>query len=225
MEVTTLVSLALLGGITGLDSASCVQAMISRPIVAGPLAGLLLGDPVAGMWAGAILEILSLRQLPIGANRGWDTGPAAVAAVAAALRWTAGPIALLVGVGFGVVVGWVGSWSVHWMRQFNSRLVAVEGQPLDTPSRLTVRHLSAVFVDLFRATALTAAAVACITLLATALADAAAGLANVVAGLLLLAFASLALGVDLRMMARGRRVWTAAGVGAVLGVILAIWLR
>ncbi len=85
--------------------------MISRPIVAGPLAGLLLGDPISGMWVGGVLEILSLRQLPIGASRGWDTGPAAVAAAAAAVLWPAGPAALLVAVAFGVVVGWAG-WRV-----------------------------------------------------------------------------------------------------------------
>ena len=122
--------------------------MISRPIVAGPLAGLILGDPVSGMWAGAVLEILSLRQLPIGASRGWDTGPAAVVAAAAAVGWTTGPPALLVAVAFGVVVGWLGSWSVHGLRHLNAGLVAVQGRPLDSATRLTVRHLSALVLDL-----------------------------------------------------------------------------
>lgn len=204
---------------------SFAQAMISRPIVAGPLAGLLLGDPVSGMWVGAVLEILSLRQLPIGASRGWDTGPAAVAGAAAALQWTTGPVALLAGVAFGVLVGWVGSWSVYVLRQVNAWLVAGERQPLETPARLTVRHLSAMTLDLVRATALTAGALLGLVLLATVLDDFPSARAGAAAALVILAIASLGVGVDLRMMARGQRVWTAAGVGAALGVILGLWLR
>jgi mannose/fructose/N-acetylgalactosamine-specific phosphotransferase system component IIC len=211
--------------LTGVDSASFAQAMISRPIVAAPLAGLLLGDPISGMWAGAVLEILSLRQLPIGANRGWDTGPAAVAAAAAAVAWTEGPAALLVAVAFGVVVGWLGSWSVHGLRHLNARLVAGEAAAMGSPMRLTARHLSALALDLLRAAGLTGAAVLCFILLAGVLADVPPGWADTVAALVVLVVASLGIGVDVRMMARGRSVWTAAGVGAALGVVIGLWLR
>lgn len=199
--------------------------MISRPIVAGPLAGLLLGDPVSGMWAGAVLEVLSLRQLPIGANRGWDTGPAAVAAAVAAAVWATGPGTLLVAVAFGVVVGWVGSWSVHGLRHLNARLVALEGQTLDSPARLTVRHLSALALDLVRAAVLTVAAVLCVVPLAAVVPDSPSGRAGSAAALAVLVVASLGVGVDVRMMARGRRVWMAAAVGAALGLIIGLWLR
>lgn len=198
--------------------------MISRPIVAGPLAGLILGDPISGMWAGAVLEILSLRQLPIGASRGWDTGPGAVAAAAAAVGWGTGPAALLVAVAFGVVVGWVGSWSVHGLRHLNSRLVAEEGGTLGSPAQLTVRHLSALVLDLLRAAALTAGAVLCLILLGGILAELPSRWAGT-AALLVLVVASLGVGVDVRMMARGQRVWKAAAVGAVLGLIVGLWLR
>jgi len=198
--------------------------MISRPIVAGPLAGLVLGDPISGMWAGAVLEILSLRQLPIGANRGWDTGPAAVAAAAAAVGWGTGPPALLIAVAFGVVVGWVGSWSVHGLRHLNSRLVGADGRALESPARLTVRHLSALVLDLLRAAALTAGAVLCLILLRGILADLPARWAGT-AALFLLVVASLGVGVDVRMMARGQRVWKAAALGAALGLIVGLCLR
>jgi mannose/fructose/N-acetylgalactosamine-specific phosphotransferase system component IIC len=210
--------------LAGLDSVSFAQAMISRPIVAGPLAGLLLGDPISGMWVGGVLEILSLRQLPIGASRGWDTGPAAVAAAAAAVLWPAGPAALLVAVAFGVVVGWAGSWTVHGLRHLNARLVAGEGQSLESPARLTARHLSAMVLDLLRAAALTAGAVLSFVLLAGVLGEVPPGPAGTAAALVVLIVASLGIGVDLRMMARGRRLWTAAGVGAALGLILGLWL-
>jgi mannose/fructose/N-acetylgalactosamine-specific phosphotransferase system component IIC len=199
--------------------------MVSRPIVAGPLAGLILGDPISGMWAGAVLEILSLRQLPVGASHGWDAGPAAVAAAAAALAWTRGPAGLLVAVGFGVVVGWVGGWSVHLLRHLNGRLVAGEARPLESAARLATRHLSALALDLLRAATLTAGAVLCVVLLAGVLDEIPPGWAGTAGGLVVLVVASLGIGVDVRMMARGRRVWTAAGVGAALGLILGLWLR
>lgn len=199
--------------------------MISRPIVTAPLAGLVLGDPISGMWVGAVLEILSLRQLPIGASRGWDTGPAAVAAAAAAVAWTAGPVALLVAVAFGVVVGWVGSWSVHGLRHLNGRLVAGEAAALESPTRLSARHLSALALDLLRAAGLTGCAVLCCVLLAGLLGEAVPGWARTVAALAILCVASLGMGVDVRMMVRGRRVWAAAGIGAALGLVIGLWLR
>ena len=41
--------------------------MISRPIVAGTIGGLLFGDAAAGFAAGAFLEVLSFRHPPYGA--------------------------------------------------------------------------------------------------------------------------------------------------------------
>ncbi len=201
---------------------SCAQAMISRPVVAGPLAGLLVGDPVTGMWAGVLLEILSLHQLPIGASRGWDTGPGAVAAAVAAVSLE-GYAGLLVGVGFGVVVGWAGSWSVHVMRCLNARLVVDQVRVPLTPSRLTVRHLSAMMFDLARAIVLTLVAILTLRLLASPL-GAVPMAATVGAALLMLAAASLGLGVDLGVMVRGRRARTALGVGLCVSLILGLWL-
>jgi mannose/fructose/N-acetylgalactosamine-specific phosphotransferase system component IIC len=215
--------LALLGGILGLDIASWAQAMISRPIVAGPVAGLLLGDPEAGFWAGVLLEVLSLHQLPVGASRYWDTGPAAVAATAAFVS-TGGPVALLVAVGFGVIVGWLGSWSVHGTRYLSARLVAVETRGSVTPTSLTARHLAAMASDLLRAAILTFVAVWSFPRLAVGLVGV-PGLGDAVAALILLVSAGLTLGVDVRTMARGGRVWAAFGAGAALSAILALCLR
>ncbi len=197
--------------------------MISRPIVAGPAAGLLLGDPEAGFWAGALLEVLSLHQLPVGASRYWDTGPAAVAATAAFVPG-GGSVALLVAVGFGVIVGWLGSWSVHATRYLSARLVALEAPGTVTPASLTARHLAAMASDLLRAAALTFLAVWAFPRLAAGLADV-PRLGDAVAAIILLVSASLMLGVDVRTIARGGRVWAAFGAGAALSAILALCLR
>ena len=45
------------GGFVGLDGVSWLQVMISRPIVAGKVGGVLLGDAEAGFLAGAVLEL------------------------------------------------------------------------------------------------------------------------------------------------------------------------
>jgi PTS system mannose-specific IIC component len=44
-----------------------LQAMISRPIVAAPVIGLILGDPYTGLIAGAFIELFWIDRLPIGA--------------------------------------------------------------------------------------------------------------------------------------------------------------
>jgi mannose PTS system EIIC component len=62
---TKILLLSLLGGILSLDRL-WAQFMISRPIVAAPLAGLLLGDPYTGLQAGALLELFWIDKLPIG---------------------------------------------------------------------------------------------------------------------------------------------------------------
>ncbi|MCL4866613.1 MAG: PTS sugar transporter subunit IIC, partial [Gemmatimonadales bacterium] len=79
-----LLALAAWGSLVGLDLASWPQLMLSRPIVAGGVAGLLLGDPVAGLTVGSLLELFALDVLPIGATRYPDFGVAALAGVALA---------------------------------------------------------------------------------------------------------------------------------------------
>ncbi len=194
--------------------------MVARPIVAGPLAGLVLGDPVSGMWVGVLLEILSLYQLPVGASRGWDMGPATVSGAVVATSAAAGSAALLVATGYGVLVGWVGSSTVHLLRRFNARLVAGDGEGIPSSLSLTWRHLTALALDFLRAATLTLTAVWLYTRLPVDLGDAPV----VAAAVVLLVTASLAAGVVLRMMARGREVWIAFAIGGGLSAMIVLWL-
>jgi PTS system mannose-specific IIC component len=59
------VIVALAGGLICLDRIF-IQAMISRPIVAGPLTGLILNDPYTGLVAGAFIELFWIDRFPIG---------------------------------------------------------------------------------------------------------------------------------------------------------------
>lgn len=56
---------SLAGGLLCLDRTS-IQMMISRPVVAGPLVGWLLGDPFTGLLCGALIELIWIDRLPIG---------------------------------------------------------------------------------------------------------------------------------------------------------------
>jgi hypothetical protein len=134
-----------------------------------------------------------------------------------------GVVGLVIAVGFGVLVGWVGSWTVHALRRVNARLVVVERDRRMLPRELSVRHLSAMVLDLVRAAALTLLALwAVVGLIGGA--DAAPDDAVWPAVLASLGFASLALGADVRMMAGGRRVWTAFGTSAAVSAALWLWL-
>lgn len=78
----------LLAGIVavaaGLDRTAVFQFMISRPIVAAPLTGWLLGEPLLGLQVGALVELLWLGRLPVGAAIPPDDTQVAVGATALA---------------------------------------------------------------------------------------------------------------------------------------------
>lgn len=51
----------------GLDRTAALQLMLSRPLVAATATGLLLGAPWLGLEIGAILELLWISRMPVGA--------------------------------------------------------------------------------------------------------------------------------------------------------------
>jgi len=64
--------------VAGLDRTACLQGMLCRPLVAAPLAGWLLGAPLIGLEIGALLELLWLSRLPVGASIPFDETQVAV---------------------------------------------------------------------------------------------------------------------------------------------------
>jgi len=71
--------------LTGLDRVALVQIMISRPLVAAPLTGLVLGNPLVGLEVGMLLELLWLGRLPVGAAIPPDDTQVAVGATILAI--------------------------------------------------------------------------------------------------------------------------------------------
>jgi len=62
-----LLALAAVAGLAAIERRGFLQAMLSRPVVLGPLCGLALGDPAAGLLVGAPLELLWLGSVGLGA--------------------------------------------------------------------------------------------------------------------------------------------------------------
>lgn len=85
----------LVAMLTGLDRVALVQVMISRPLVAAPLTGLVLGKPLLGLEVGMLLELLWLGRLPVGAAIPPDDTQVAVGATV--LAFSMGQMLGLVG--------------------------------------------------------------------------------------------------------------------------------
>ena len=123
MTPEQLFTVGLLGAIIGLDVVSFPQAMISRPIVAATIAGIVLGDPAGGLLVGATLELIALETLPVGASRYPEWGSASVVGGALfALRPTPMSGALTLAVLGALATAWVGGWTMYVIRRFNGAI-------------------------------------------------------------------------------------------------------
>jgi mannose/fructose/N-acetylgalactosamine-specific phosphotransferase system component IIC len=128
--------------------------MVSRPVVAATLAGLLLGAPVPGFLAGAVLEFFFLPVFAIGGGRFPESGPGAVVAGAAA-AWIPSPAGIAVGLMLGLVLGEFGGVTINALRRINGRIAPDPSKVPVTKSRVARAHLSSIAIDFARAAALT----------------------------------------------------------------------
>lgn len=236
MEISDLLlPLAFLawGTIVGMDVVSVPQSMVSRPLVAAMVAGLLAVaieapdhlDGVLGscVFIGVIMELYALDVLPVGAARYPDFGPATVAAV-----YTSWDLEAWFGGGVGIAVGLVtailGGWSMRRLRRANATATQARTGLLAQGDAGTISRLqwAGIGRDMVRSGAVTMAGLALGSLVwIRSLGDSntyhwltAAAVAGGVAA---------SLGGALRRAGRTRRVlWFAAGLtaGTALAVIL-----
>jgi mannose/fructose/N-acetylgalactosamine-specific phosphotransferase system component IIC len=134
------VPLLLWGSLVGLDLVSVPQAMISRPFVAGTVAGWLAGDMEAGVRMGVLFELFALDVLPVGAVRYPDYGPATVvaAAFAAGTPWE---LSLGVSAALGLVLALLGGWSLQVVRRWNARAIQRQAAALSAGESSAIRRL------------------------------------------------------------------------------------
>ena len=226
LPAEVLLALVVWGTFVGVDLVSLPQMMIARPLVAGTVAGAILGDIPTGLKLGIVFELLQYDILPVGAVRYPEYGPATVAAVATA-HASAGVLGLGLGALVGLVTGLIGGLTINLLRRVNSRVVHSAAAQLESgnPSALVRVHIGGLLRDALRAAFVTAVGLVLAWLARPLLAN-----ALTVRGAVLLAVAAVATALaagaagTLRLVGRGPNLaWFAAGLGG--GLIATLWLR
>jgi PTS system mannose-specific IIC component len=161
MDLETLAALVLWGTVVGVDLVTFPQGLLARPLVAAAVAGLIVGDPEAGVVLGVALELFALDVLPVGAARYPDYGPPAVAAVVV-LAQRPWPQALGYAVTLGLGLAVLGGWTLVWLRHANDRTVQryAAGLAAGNPRTIALVQWRGVFRDVARSFALTAVGLA-----------------------------------------------------------------
>lgn len=113
---------------SGLDRTAFMQLMISRPIVAAPLTGWLLGDTLAGLQVGAMVELLWLGRLPVGAAIPPDDTQVAIGSTVLAITMgnrmeLLDPAFVILCTLIAMPLGKVGQLFDRWARNWNGRLL------------------------------------------------------------------------------------------------------
>ncbi len=62
-----IVALSFLGGALSVDATAAFQVMLSQPLVAGSIAGAVVGDALLGLVVGSTLQLIWIGVLPVGA--------------------------------------------------------------------------------------------------------------------------------------------------------------
>jgi mannose/fructose/N-acetylgalactosamine-specific phosphotransferase system component IIC len=213
--------LLLWGTLVGLDLVSMPQAMISRPVVAGTVAGALTGDLEAGLRIGVLFELFALDILPAGAVRYPDFGPATVSAVAlgAGTPWELG---LGVSTALGLVLAVLGGWSLQVVRRWNARAIQRRAAALAAGESGAIRWLQygGILRDTLRGFILTLAGL----VLASTIAESVRLDRQSAVAFTLVAIGSglaAAMSGAFRGSGRGPRLkWLVAGLG--VGILLAV---
>jgi mannose/fructose/N-acetylgalactosamine-specific phosphotransferase system component IIC len=148
-----LLVLSLVGGMLALDATSVGQFMVSRPLVAGAVAGWVLGDAATGLLVGSILELYLLVSFPSGGARFPEGATAAVVAAATGVWGGDAPAAIPLAVAVGLLWGQVGGVSISALRRLNGRL-APAGASVSAATVVRA-HVAGLAMDLGRGTLVT----------------------------------------------------------------------
>ena len=220
MTFAVLAGLVATGTVAGLDLASGPQILLARPLVAGTLAGLCLGDPAAGALVGSALELFALEVLPVGAARYPDHGPGAVGAVLTVVLL--GTAELWRGIAVGLALAVVGGWSLLWLRRAQTRAVAAAGAALQAlePGVLGRLQRSGLGRDFIRSLGLTLVAIGA-GWMASRLPPVPVAWNVPLNAVALGAGAAAALNGAIRSAGRGRRLVT-LGAGLIAGTLWAV---
>jgi len=125
---------SLLLAFLSLDVSAVGQAMVSRPIVTGPVVGWFLGHPDIGLELGALIELIWIGDLPVGAHLAMDLTMLTGVSVAFTCEWAGGkyPVEALMTFALAVAIPWaalstegdivMSRFNVRWLH-FAQRMV------------------------------------------------------------------------------------------------------
>ena len=209
--------------VAGLDLASVLQSLLSRPLVVGTGAGWILGDVETGLRVGALLELFALDVVPVGSSHypdfGAATAGAVVIAVGAPLQETLGAAT-----GLGLVLATLAGRTLPVTRRLNARTVRANADRLSAGDDRALRrvHWAGLGHDAVRSVTVAVVALAIAIALRSfgAVPRGAAGQSlTVVAG----AGAAWAVGHGAMASARSgpRWRWALAGLGVGLAAVAA----
>jgi PTS system mannose-specific IIC component len=210
------------GTVVGLDLVSVGQFMLARPLVAGAVAGAIVGDPMAGGMVGAVLELFALDVLPVGAVRYPDYGIGAVAGTV-----VAADAPRLLGMGLAIAVGlaiaYMGELGIARVRTMNSHDLRQVEARLDAGDwdAIVLVHRRGLSRDVVRAASMALVGIVMATLIASHPFVTVRGALLVTVVMVGAAVGTAATGA-MRLGGRGRGLkWFVLGLLAGLAVVLA----
>lgn len=120
--------ISAVGALLALDRTVAFQVMVSRPIVSGPVIGLVLGQPGVGVTVGAMLELIWIGTPPLGGRLPPHECLAAVVTTAAVcMAYPAGmPISrslIVLGLLLAPLIARLGAIMEFQLRRINLRIV------------------------------------------------------------------------------------------------------
>jgi PTS system mannose-specific IIC component len=145
----------LAGTLCYLDRTAGFQTMIHRPLVAGTLSGWIFGDFAAGAQAGALLELIHIARLPVGASiPPDDTGAALFCGAAVASAGGGGgqavPAPVLAGaLLLSLLVSELGREADRGVRRLNGRVARAAIEAVEQGDVAAVEHGLYAGVTLF----------------------------------------------------------------------------
>jgi mannose/fructose/N-acetylgalactosamine-specific phosphotransferase system component IIC len=160
VSVWTLLCLsALASAVVYLETWSIGQFLLGRPALLLPLTGLVCGQLDAGLWMGLSLELLLLREMPLGAASPPDPvlgGFLGFMAVNLAGSPADGvEPRVFTGLLLAVGLSYLAAWHTHWQRQLNTRYwydrfeQAVENDAPETVNHLFLSAMAGTFLIAF----------------------------------------------------------------------------
>lgn len=147
---------AALGGICYLDRTAAFQVMLHRPLVVASLMGAVFGSFAAGAQVGAVLEILYIVRLPVGASIPPDDtgaaifGGAAAAVASSSIGLDAGSFTSILL--FSVPCAELGKYADRFVRRKNGRVAHFVMESVERGDSQAVEHGLLAGITLFVST-------------------------------------------------------------------------